>query len=178
MAAERGLTALKYAGYHERASPRHLARAVRRERASSDHIHEVIFAVRQRGVKALEARLRDISDPTSARFGAHMTHDEIAAVTDTTASAGRVTEFLESMGATVVRSTLHGEYITASWTVEGWEKVLSAEFYHFEHAGGEIVRALEYSLPVELQGHVTAVFNTVQVMQSPQCAEAPHPCSS
>ena len=134
--------------------------------------------MRQRGVEALEARLRDISDPTSPSFGRHMTHDEIAAVTNTNHSAGRVVEVLESKGATIARSTLHGEYISASWTVEGWETLLSAEFHHFEHAGGKVVRATEYSLPAELQGHVMAVFNTVQVRLSPQGGEAPHPCSS
>ena len=178
-AADHGvLSDLGRAGYHERASPLHLARAVQRERASPGLVHEVVFAVWQRGVEALEARLRDISDPTSPSFGMHMTHDEIAAVTNTNHSAGRVVEVLESRGATIVRSTLHGEYITASWTVRGWETLFSAEFYHFEHAGGKVVRATEYSLPAELQGHVMAVFNTVQVRLSPQSGEAPHPCSS
>ena len=119
--------------------------------------------MRQRGIEALESRLRETSDPTSPGFGKHMTHEEIAVLTDTDSSADRVREFLTSRGAAILRSTLHGEYITAAWTVEGWERMFSAEFFHFEYAGGEVVRAREYSLPAELQGHVLSVFNTVQV---------------
>ena len=44
--------------------------------------------------------------------------------------------------------------------------MLSAEFFRFEHAEGEVVRALEHALPPELKGEVHAVFNTVQVSQA------------
>lgn len=92
-----------------------------------------------------------------------MTHEDIIAITATDASAAAITAFLEEKGAKIVKSTQHGEYITASWTVQGWEATLSTEFFRFEHAGGEILRAMEYSLPAELRGVVHAVFNTVQV---------------
>ena len=153
-----------YPEYHERATHRHLSKASLLQRASRSSLHEVVFAVKQNGIEELEARLRDISDPSSPRFGRHMTHEEIAAITATDSSAEKVVEFLRSRGARVVRSTSHGEYITALWTVGGWEDSLSAKFFRFEYAGAEVVRTMEYSLPEELRGHVSAVFNTVQVL--------------
>lgn len=92
-----------------------------------------------------------------------MTHEEIAAITATDVAAAKVVAFLKREGAHIVKSTRYGEYITASWTVQGWEATLTAEFFRFEHAGGEILRAVEYSLPAELVGLVHAVFNVVQV---------------
>lgn len=92
-----------------------------------------------------------------------MTHEDIIAITATDASAAKTIAFLESKGASIVKSTQHGEYITAVWTVEGWEGTLNTEFFRYEHAGEEILRASEYSLPAELVGLVHAVFNTVQV---------------
>ena len=94
-----------------------------------------------------------------------MTHEEIAAITSTEASAGVVEEFLERRGAKIVKSTKRGEYITASLTIKGWEEMLSAEFFRFEHDEEELVRALEYALPPELKDEVQAAFNTVQVRQ-------------
>ena len=117
------------------------------------------------GYEELQSRLHDISDPYSSNFGRHMTHQEIADITATDASAAVVTAYLESKGATIIKSTLHGEYITASWTVQGWEDVLATEFFRFAHAKGQILRALQYSLPNKLAGFVHAVYNTVQVNQ-------------
>ena len=115
------------------------------------------------GYEELQSRLHNISDPASPDFGRHLTHEEITAITATDASAAVVTAYLESKGATIIKSTQHGEYITASWTVQGWEDVLATEFFRFENGEGEVLRALQYSLPTELVGHIHAVFHTVQV---------------
>ena len=115
------------------------------------------------GYEELTSRLDAIADPTSPDFGRHMTHEEITNITATDAAAAVVTSFLKSKGANVLKSTSRGEYITASWSVQGWDEMLATEFLRFEHADGEILRALRYSLPTELVGLVHAVFNTVQV---------------
>lgn len=118
------------------------------------------------GCDELTARLHDIADPTSPNFGRHMSHEDITAITATDTAASAVIAYLESQGAKILKSTKHGEYITASWSVQGWEEVLDTEFFRFEHADGEFLRALQYSLPIELVGLVHAVFNTVQVVHT------------
>lgn len=92
-----------------------------------------------------------------------MTHEEIAAITATDASAKFVSQFLEDRGARVLSSTHHGEYISAAWTVEGWENLLSTEFHVFEGDQAPILRALEYTVPEELESHVHAVLNVLEV---------------
>ena len=116
------------------------------------------------GIDDLKARLEDISTPGSPNFGMHMTHEEIATVTATDASARVVKELLESKGAQVLRSTGHGEFITATWTVEGWEKLLSTELYEFEGGETVVVRAFEYTVPEVFESHVTAVLNVLEVI--------------
>lgn len=112
----------------------------------------------------LIARLQDISTPGSPDFGKHMTHEEIAAVTATDASARAVTEYLESKGAQILSSTQHGEYITASWTIENWEKLLANEFHEFVGSSKPVFRSFEYTIPEELETHVHSVLNVLEVM--------------
>ena len=115
------------------------------------------------GIDQLQARLEDIASPGSLNFGDHMTHEDIAAITATDASARVVSEHLESKGAQILRSTGHGEYITAAWTVGDWEQLLSAEFHEFEGAEKPLYRSFEYSLPQELETHVHSVLNVLEV---------------
>ena len=92
-----------------------------------------------------------------------MTHEEIAAVTSTDASARVVTEFLESRGAKILRSTQHGEYLTASWTIGGWENLLATEFHEFEGPDSALFRASEYTVPEEIEAHIHGLMNVLEV---------------
>ncbi len=75
-------------------------------------------------------------------------------------------KFLQDFGATVVKTTPYGEYITAAAPVKVWNALFATTFYYFEHeskATRPVIRAVHYSLPQELASHVEGVFNTVQL---------------
>ena len=93
-----------------------------------------------------------------------MTHEEIAAVTSTDSSARIVTEFLESRGAKILRSTQHGEYLTASWTIGSWEGLLATEFHEFKGPkAASVFRSFEYTVPEEIEAHVHGLLNVLEV---------------
>ena len=144
---------------------------VKKERVSHDHIHEVIFAIKQMNVNNLIEILHDVSDPDSPNYGKHRSRDEIEAIASNPASRNYLLQFLQNFGATIVSESLFGEYVTAKAPVSLWEKFFKTEFYIFHQTSEgsenvvEIVRALMYSVPATLHEHIASVFQTVQMTQ-------------
>ena len=62
-----------------------------------------------------------------------------------------------------MKSTQHGEYITAALTVDGWEGLLNTEFHEFKGPRSTVRRAFKYAIPSELESHVHAVLNVLEV---------------
>jgi tripeptidyl-peptidase-1 len=128
--------------------------------------HEVVFAVKQQNLDQLEKLFYEVSDPKNPKFGQFLSRHEVAALTSNKPSAEALTNFLLSHGATITRQSKHGEYISARAKVGVWENLFATKFFEFQHENAKtkpVVRALEYSLPVELAEHVEGVFNTVQL---------------
>jgi tripeptidyl-peptidase I len=137
-------------------------------RAASDHVHEVVFVIQQRNIPELERILNDLSNPTSANYGQHLTRDDVIEMTSNTGSRDAVVDFLRSNGAAVVSETIGHEYITATAPVGVWEKLFNTEFFSYyltEQAGRsrELIRTDSYWIPMELDPHVATVLNIVDI---------------
>ncbi len=136
-------------------------------KASDEQYHEDVFAVKQRNLDKLETILYEVSNPKNEKYGQYLTRQQIADLTANTEATAAITKFLLANGATITKKTKYGEYISARAKVSLWEKVFATEFYEFQHESADtkkaVLRALEYSLPVELVEHVEGVFNTVQL---------------
>lgn len=139
--------------------------------------HTVIFAVKQQNLDELERIFWEVSDPNSKEYGAFMTRQEVADLTTNLHSERVLTEYLSSMPdvQSVLRSTF-GEYLTVTAPVAAWEREFETSFRYYDEVlpasiaeaeGGSparrVLRAETYSLPEELEAHVDAVFNTVQL---------------
>ena len=151
----------------------------RLKRVSPIQMHDVIFVVRQRNMDELVKILEDVSDFTSPNYGKHMTSDEIADLTSNPHSRNEIVKYLEKAGATVVRETLYGEYITASAPISLWEHMLNTEFFSYAvlpEARNEVnyrieddnsvkhyIRTDKYSVPTCLDEHVESIMNTIQL---------------
>ena len=141
-------------------------------RADKLALHEVIFAISQSNMDKLVKVLEDVSDPSSFNYGKHWSKSEVAEFTANKEGYKTVTEYLQSREEIVVnRQTLHGEYIFATAPVHVWEDIFATTFHAYQvsfwDSDGkpqeeQIIRTEEYSLPVELNGHVSTVLNTVQ----------------
>lgn len=89
-------------------------------------------------------------------------------------STAALVDYLTQHGVTIKEQTPHGEYVTATATVQQWETLLSAEFYNFKgtHASQQnnpfpIVRTNSYTIPNEISNHVQHIFNTVHLPVPP-----------
>jgi tripeptidyl-peptidase I len=136
-------------------------------------VHEVIFAVEQKNMDVLEIILNDVSNPSSANYGQHMSGEQVAALTMNPESRDAVINYLYANGASVTAESLNGEFITANAPISLWNKVFNTEFklFHQRQVDGDIlqkVRAESFSIPKELDEHVFGVINVIEmpVMQS------------
>ena len=136
-------------------------------------VHEVIFAISQSNMEQLIQVLDDVSDPSSNNYGKHWSKSQVAEFTANKKGYNAVVAYLNSKQDVIIdRQSLYGEYIFAKAPVHVWEDVFATTFHTYEISiskPGEkrkqklkVIRTEEYSLPVELDGHVLTVLNTVQ----------------
>ena len=156
--------------FRESAAGLHLRKdVVKQDRALANEIHEVIFAVKERNLDKLTQFLYDVSDPASKNYGMHKTRKEIFDLTSNLESRDAIIKYVLDAGATIISESLYSEFITAQAPISLWEKFFNAEFFtfHHEHMSSGIVsriaRAEDYSIPLELNGHVASVFQTIQM---------------
>lgn len=156
--------ALQYA--HMESSLLHLREDFRRgEKVPGHEMHEVVFAVKQKNFEGMEKLFYEVSNPKSSKYGKFLTRKEVGDLTANREATDRLQKFLYEHGATVIRTTPYGEYITAMAPVSVWESLFDTSFFNFHHESGAkpIVRADKYAVPLDIKDHVEAVFNTVQL---------------
>jgi hypothetical protein len=133
--------------------------------------HELVFAVKQRNLRELDEALILRSTPGSPLYQEWMTYEEVGRMTRNPASAAAVRDWLLSNKAEVSWTSTNSHYIKAQASITVWEQLLNAEFFLWEDKSRRgsmpvhhrlLHRAHEYSLPVEMKDHLSAVFNTVQ----------------
>ena len=138
--------------------------------------HEVVFAVKQ-ATEQLTPTLMAVADPASARFGNHLDFAAIGELTANPSATAAVESYLRATGATIVRTTPHGEYIRAAAPLVLWNDILEADFKTFQHAesGRTVVRTREYAVPAELAAHVAFVGYTTELPPSRTAAFVTEP---
>lgn len=139
-----------------------------RVRAEPVYIHEVVFVIVQRNIDLLTRVLYDLSDPISPNYGRHWTRERIADLTSNPEAHSAVVLYLLESGASIMSSTISGEYVTASAPVALWERIFNTKFFIFyqSHSDGRVerlVRAEKYWIPRELDAHVESVFRTIEM---------------
>lgn len=134
--------------------------------APRDLKHKVVIVRKQNNLPLLERMLMDVSNPKSAKYGKHLTKSQISKITSNNGATVAIKEFLLGQGILEINSTRYDDYIIAEAPISEWERILSAQFYEFEHInvkGKKFVRSMQYTIPPSLEDHVAAIFNTVQL---------------
>jgi len=129
-------------------------------------MHEVVFSVKQKNLDKLEELFFEVSDPTNSKYGKYLSRKQVADLTANPQGTATLQQFLKEHGATVVKTTPYGEYITAVAPVATWGKLFATTFYKFQHENKDtepVIRATHYSIPKDIAEHVDTVFNTVQL---------------
>ncbi|KAI9455155.1 subtilisin-like protein [Lactarius psammicola] len=131
-------------------------------RAPPTHIIALRIALPQPRFSELEQHLMEISDPFHARYGQHLSKEDVETlVAPHTTSVDAVHEWLEHHG--VQREACHrspaGDWVTVRLPVAQAEKMLGTEFRVWKHTqdGDVLVRTTEYSLPAHLDKHIELI---------------------
>ena len=135
-------------------------------KCDSELQHELVFAINQTNIDALEKMLLERSTPGNDLYQQWLTFDEIGKLTRNVEAADLVEQWLNLNGASISLKTPHQDYITATASIAIWERMLHTTFYIWEdHAAKNVVRHIrseEYHLPEEMMPHIAAIFYTCQ----------------
>jgi subtilase family serine protease len=140
----------------------------RRSRVDFNYVHEVIFMIHPKDIGELTRKLDDVSDPESENYGQHLTRSEVVTMISNPQGRDAVVKYLRLNGATVVSQTIDGDFITASATIDTWERIFDTEFFTFHQTQlnrkvKEVIRAESYSIPRELKAHIKHVLRVVDI---------------
>lgn len=139
---------------------RHIPLRHSRQRLDPDAIIPIRIALRQSNLDIGHDRLMDISHPSSASYGKHLSSEEVHELfAPTEASVNAVKSWLLGSGL--------GEDDIMQYENKGWlaldipasraEDLLKTEYYEFEKSGSHRIGCDEYSLPAHLSEHVDFV---------------------
>ncbi|KAH9837729.1 peptidase S8/S53 domain-containing protein [Rhodofomes roseus] len=130
--------------------------------ASPAHTIELRIGLPQPNFAELEDHLYAVSDPSSERYGGHLSKEEVEAlVAPHPESVHLVEEWLAShglLGDALSRSPA-GDWVTVRVPVSLAEKMLDTTYHMWTHtaSGDSIVRTTSYSLPEHLHAHIDVV---------------------
>ncbi|CAK5263104.1 unnamed protein product [Mycena citricolor] len=135
------------------------------------------IALMQGQFDELERRLYEISDPDHARYGAHMTKQDVESlVRPRSTTLALVDEWLATFGfntTTLDRSPAE-DWVTLTVPVLILEQMLDTEYFIWRHDDGELLaRTTSYSLPGYLHEHVELIQPTTMFARSPKRVARP-----
>ncbi|KZT64349.1 subtilisin-like protein [Daedalea quercina L-15889] len=132
--------------------------------ASSDTPLTLKIALTQSNPSGLEEALYDVSTPSSANYGQHLSKDEAASyLAPTSETSSAVNAWLQQNGLNATAMNPAGDWIRVQTTVGQANELFGASYsvYVHESTGKQVLRTLEYSIPEEIKSHVTVVHPTV-----------------
>ncbi|EIW61051.1 family S53 protease [Trametes versicolor FP-101664 SS1] len=132
--------------------------------ASPDTTLKLRLALVQSNFAELEDRLYDVSTPSSANYGQHLSKEEVEQlVAPSAASVAAVNAWLTENGLTAQTISPAGDWLAFEVPVSQANELFDADFSVFTHdeSGLQAVRTLAYSIPAELQGHLDLVHPTI-----------------
>jgi tripeptidyl-peptidase-1 len=148
----------------ETPNPKNLELYDRVGKPSSDDLHEGVFFVKQQNIDVLTERLYEVSNPLSPTYGDYLSLEEVKGMSINKNSINHILKVLQGYGFSEITTTVTGDFIIVEDKISLWESLLNCEFHVFRHKeipNFDVIRTLEFSLPLELVNHVETVFNTV-----------------
>lgn len=132
-------------------------------RANPQSYHDLLFNLKSQGMETIDKRLIEMSDPTSPRYGIHMTKEEVDELTINKEGRKALLSYLEKIHAQVISD--RGTYISAKAPISVWEDSLSTHFFAYRLKdstdGSVIIRSPHYVLPTEIQSYIENVVNAI-----------------
>ncbi|RTE71142.1 hypothetical protein BHE90_014467 [Fusarium euwallaceae] len=106
----------------------------------------------------LERTLSEISDPSHANYGKHLSRDAAKALLHPSRAATEsVKRWLSDAGVPEHHIRDEGQWLHIRTTVGQADSLLSTRFGIFARDDEQVVRTREYSVPVEVRDHITTI---------------------
>ncbi|KAL1949193.1 hypothetical protein VTO73DRAFT_10999 [Trametes versicolor] len=124
---------------------------------------------------ALVNSLLDVSDPTSSKYGQHLSKDEVDSLTAPSAEAVQtVTNWLTKNNITASTYSSSGDLLAIQIPPAQANTLFNANFTSYVHdkTNTTMARTMAYSLPADVSEHVTFVYPTTQFIPPPTRAPA------
>ncbi|MCJ1462751.1 vesicle formation at the endoplasmic reticulum [Pseudocyphellaria aurata] len=123
------------------------------------------IAVKQDNAFAFEQHVIDISTPTHAKYGQHMSREELKAMLrpSTTATAA-ILVWLTGQGVPAKHIEDKGDWINFYVPTINAESMLNTKFYYYSDAAGHVkeIRTLRYSVPQQLHEYIHMIQPTTR----------------
>ncbi|KAK2861304.1 vesicle formation at the endoplasmic reticulum [Arthroderma sp. PD_2] len=123
------------------------------------------LALQQDKAADFEQHVMDISNPKHARYGKHMTRDEVDAFLQPPSHmTDSVLNWLASEGISKSFVKVNTDWFTFTTTVEKAEKLLNTRFYKFKNTvdGTQVIRTLQYSVADSVAPYVHMIQPTTK----------------
>ncbi|KAI0064355.1 family S53 protease [Artomyces pyxidatus] len=132
--------------------------------APGDKVLRLRLALAQTDIAGLQDALLDVSTPSSAHYGEHLSKDEVIEyVRPRPETLAAVNSWLAENGLSATSLSPAGDWLGFQTTVEHANELFDTEFTTYTHVktGEEFVRTLSYSIPAALKGHLELVHPTI-----------------
>ncbi|KZV83885.1 subtilisin-like protein [Exidia glandulosa HHB12029] len=129
--------------------------------ATDSHVLDMRVRLSHGSPKALEQALLAVSTPGNARYGQHLSKDEVAALTRPDPETTRaVKAFFAAHSLNATEASPAGDWLRVRVPATKANELFDADYRVFAHGstGKQLVRTLQYSLPQELKGHINMVY--------------------
>lgn len=129
-----------------------------RDAAPADMTIDMHIGLKEENMAKLEQIAYQVSDPTNASYGKHLSKAEIDALTAPTAeTVDAVTQWLSSHG--VEAGKVESGFLKVRVSVDTAQKMLATQYnvYHNADQNRLTVRTTEYSLPSNLHGFISTI---------------------
>ncbi|KAJ6475616.1 family S53 protease-like protein [Mycena sanguinolenta] len=131
--------------------------------APSDAELTLRIALNPNNIAGLESELYAVSDPSSSRYGQHLTPEDVAEYVKPTSDAlSAVTSWLQTNKISATTISPAGDILQFKIPVSQANSLFNTEFSVFTHSTTDetTIRTLQYSLPVELSAAVAYIHPT------------------
>ncbi|KAF8585820.1 family S53 protease [Ramaria rubella] len=132
--------------------------------ASDDTTLNLRIALVSSDTAGLEKALFDVSTPSNALYGQHLTKEQVETfVAPTLESTTAVNEWLTANGLKSSPISPAGDWISVSMNVKQANELFGADFSVFTHqaTGKQAIRTLSYSVPETVKDHIELVHPTI-----------------
>ncbi|KAI1858042.1 uncharacterized protein JN550_012935 [Neoarthrinium moseri] len=163
---------------HERQTLEHARRWGKIERPRSDAVLPMRIGLKQRNLQQGHDLLMDISNPSSANYGKHLTASEVidlfAPLED---SFDAVKSWLVKSGipASRISKSLNRQWVQFDAPVGHVEDLIMADYHIYEHSdsGVQSIACEEYHVPKHIQDHIDYITPGIRLMGLGDLQESP-----